>query len=170
MYLRFFLWAFGLLSTVLSPAQTPLALEDIAGRWYIHYTNFPRWLKGDRTEPHFDYGLGEKNGVKGLTDTVWALKKGRPTILLGFDTPTDGLNRSFIWRGKGLLALLKSHWQFVHTDFEQGWALIQFSKTAFTPSGYDVIARQATLLPQQRQAIMDYMNQHHLPPLTAIRP
>lgn len=37
-----------------------LSLTALNGRWYIHLTNFPMWLKGDRTSPSFNYKITRK--------------------------------------------------------------------------------------------------------------
>ena len=42
-------------------SQNPNTLELLQGRWYIHFSNFPMWLKGDKTNPTFNYTI-EKRG------------------------------------------------------------------------------------------------------------
>lgn len=120
-----------------SQNQAALKLEDLQGKWFIHFTNFPMWLKGDKTHPTFNYTLSKD----GLTDVVLYEKKGKQKSIVGFDKPTDKTNRQFVWRGRGILALLKSKWQIVYMDETLEWAVIEFEKTLFTPAGYDVISK-----------------------------
>jgi len=84
------------------------SLELLEGRWYIHLTNFPMWLKGDRTNPTFNYTVQEKNGVLGLKDEVAFFKNGKPKAIHGFDTPLNAENTKFEWRGSGWMKILKS--------------------------------------------------------------
>lgn len=35
--------------------NTRIDLHDLEGKWYIHQSNFPMWLKGDKTSPAFNY-------------------------------------------------------------------------------------------------------------------
>lgn len=123
--------------------QERTSLELLKGRWYIHLTNFPMWLKGDRTNPTFNYSIQEKNNILGLKDEVLFLKKGKQTAIRGFDTPLNQENTKFEWRGNGWMKILKSRWEVLYANEE--WAIIFFEKTLFTPKGYDVIARNETL-------------------------
>jgi hypothetical protein len=122
-----------------------IPLHDLEGRWYVVLSNFPMWLKGDKTSPNLNYAVETKGAVTGLRDEVISQKRGKPQSIVGFDTPLDGANTRFQWRGKGLLALLTSRWEIVHLEAHGEWAIIHFEKTLFTPEGYDVIARRKEL-------------------------
>lgn len=122
-------------------SQNPLALETLQGTWYIHFSNFPMWLKGDKTNPTFNYTIEKQGGIEGLKDEVIYLKKGKQKSIVGFDKSTNTTNTQFIWRGRGFLSLLKSRWQVLYVDPTNTWAVISFEKTLFTPSGYDVISK-----------------------------
>lgn len=120
-----------------------LRLEDLEGNWYIQYTNFPMWLKGDKLQPMFTYRIANRRSHLGLSDTVSYIKSGRTRTIKGFDVPQNGTNSRFEWRGNGLLRLLSSSWEILHiTD---SWMLIFFEKTLFTPAGYDVVSREKIL-------------------------
>ena len=147
--------------------QDKISLEELKGRWYIHLTNFPMWLKGNRTNPTFNYTIQEKNGVVGLNDEVSFLKKGKQTAIHGFDTPLNIGNTKFEWRGKGWMKILKSRWEILHTTEE--WAIIYFEKTLFTPKGYDVIARNETLSKELLIEINTKLEILNIVPLTNIR-
>lgn len=125
-----------------------MRLKNIQGRWYIVLSNFPMWLKGDKTSPSLNYTVETKGVVIGLRDEVISQKRGKQQSIVGFDTPLDSANTRFLWRGKGLLSLLTSRWEIVHLAAHGEWAIIHFEKTLFTPEGYDVIARRKQLSPE----------------------
>jgi len=61
------------------------------------------------------------------------------------------------WRGKGLLMIASSRWQFLgyHAgspaasgESSPAWAVTYFEKTLFTPAGLDIYARTAAGLPE----------------------
>jgi hypothetical protein len=129
--------------------QNPLKLKNLEGQWFIQFSNFPMWLKGNKTSPRFNYTLqGDR-----LFDKVEYFKKGKDKSIKGFDYPLDECNRHFEWRGKGLLCLLKSRWQIIEIDQETNWALIYFEKTLFTPEGFDVISKNKELTKNQMNSI-----------------
>lgn len=126
---------------LVSQNQSAMTLETLQGKWYIHFSNFPMWLKGDKTHPTFNYTIEKRGGIEGLKDEVIYFKKGKQKSIIGFDKPINKMNTQFIWRGKGLLSLLKSEWHVLYLDPTNTWAIIGFKKTLFTPSGYDVISK-----------------------------
>ncbi len=128
-------------------------LQDLEGTWYIVLTNFPMWLKGDKTRPTFNYTITQHGSITGLRDEVRSWKHGKEQVIVGFDTPLDTTNRRFVWRGKGLLSLLTSRWEIVYFDTAKEWAIIHFEKTLFTPEGYDVIARRKNLSAEQGKEV-----------------
>lgn len=130
-----------------------LNLADWEGRWYIVLTNFPMWLKGDKTSPSLNYTAQARGGIMGLRDEVLSWKNGKQTTILGFDTPEGADNRRFVWRGRGILSLLTSVWELVYIDSTRHWAIIHFEKTLFTPEGYDVVCRAKQLSPKELAAV-----------------
>ncbi|MGR3810309.1 hypothetical protein [Jiulongibacter sp. NS-SX5] len=120
-------------------------LKELEGRWYILQTNFPMWLKGDKINPTFNYSIDVKSGKPILLDSVRYQKKGKQRSIEGKDYPLNIANSDFVWRGNGLLGLLKSEWSILHFDTVHQWALIKFKKTLFTPEGYDVICKSKSL-------------------------
>lgn len=125
--------------------MTKLNLKDLEGKWYIHYTNFPMWLKGDKTQPTFNYSLAMMNGKVILLDTVEYVQNTKIKTIKGIDYPVDDSNKKFMWRGKGILTLFKSKWEIVFISDQMQWAIIQFEKTLFTPAGFDLISRREVL-------------------------
>ncbi|MDQ1086024.1 MULTISPECIES: lipocalin family protein [unclassified Siphonobacter] len=131
-------------------------LKVIVGTWFICSTNFPMWLKGNKHNPTFTYTpVPEKPGV--LLDEVKYQKKGKKKTITGYDYPDEKKPNAFIWRGKGLLGLLKSKWEVRLIDPQGQWAVIYFSKTLFTPEGVDIISRQPQLSPELLQEIKRQM-------------
>lgn len=128
-------------------------LRDLEGKWYINQSNFPMWLKGDKTSPTFNYTLLKKKKGIYLSDKVSYLKNGKTKSINGIDKPLDTTNREFVWRGNGLLSLLNSKWEILHLELNEQWAIIFFKQTLFTPQGYDVISREPILSPEVAQKI-----------------
>jgi len=145
------------LLTSIVEAQTPqdqlININDLEGKWYINQSNFPMWLKGDRISPSFNYTVIKQKENFYLLDEVSYLKKGKIKYIKGIDKPTNNFNTAFVWRGKGMLHLLKSKWTVLHFDKQQQWAIIYFEKTLFTPAGYDVISRNEQLSPSLAQEV-----------------
>lgn len=122
-------------------------LAFLTGTWFICFTNFPMWTKGDKTNPTFNYEIIQnKQDKKMLSDEVRYFKKGKEKSIKGIDTPNESDASSFVWRGKGLLKVVSSNWKVALRDEEDGqWAVIYFSKTLFTPEGVDIISRNPSL-------------------------
>lgn len=134
-------------------SQTSLELKDLAGKWYVVQSNFPMWVKGKKTNPTFTYSPVTKKNKPVLLDEVKYLKKSKEKTLVGYDYPVNEQNRSFVWRGKGILGFLKSKWSVLYVDPKQQWAIIQFKKTLFTPAGVDVISRSKKLAPEIQKEV-----------------
>ena len=120
-------------------------LSILVGTWFVVSSNFPMWLKGDKTNPKFNYTLTQKNGKTCLIDEVSYTQNNKTKSIKGFDYPLDSTYKNFDWRGKGLLSALKSHWEIHLMDEQNEWAVIWFSKTPFTPEGAEIISRTNTL-------------------------
>ncbi len=157
-----FIISFLMLNQTIIAQIHPLSLQSLEGKWYIHYSNFPMWLKGDKLNPTFTYTVGQQGQKSGLKDAVQYVKKGVLKQISGFDTPADSTNQSFIWRGAGLLKFVTSRWRILYVNPNQNWAIIQFEKTLFTPAGYDVIARQAQLDAETHHKIQLYLTNSNI--------
>lgn len=120
-------------------------LHQLIGTWFIIGSNFPMWLKGDKTDPSFTYTLMQKHQQEVLLDEVKYIKKGKTKTITGYDHPNKDNPKAFTWRGKGLLFIAKSHWEVKLIDPKGEWAVIWFSKTLFTPEGIDIISRKQQL-------------------------
>jgi len=118
-------------------------LTALEGTWYVNMSNFNMWLKGNKRNPRFTYTLQTKRRITGLKDVVSYDKHKKQKTIKGFDTPVNNSTTAFVWRGKGLLSLVKSKWEILYQTND--WALIHFQKTVFTAEGYDVISRQKSM-------------------------
>lgn len=111
----------------------------ILGKWYVHFTDFNMWLRGDKLYPTFTYTKENDR----ILDEVSYMKKGRVKTILGYDKVLD--NGSFIWRGKGILKPLYSEWFIDYVSEDGSWMLIYFKPTLLTQEGYDIIAKDEVL-------------------------
>jgi hypothetical protein len=114
-----------------------LNLNDLEGKWFILYSDFPMWTSGKRKYPSLNYTLIEKNSKFCIEDKVKYEAGGKSRSIDGFDQYLG--NGEFMWKGKGILSILRSRWKVI--VMEKDWMLIYFEKTLFTPSGYDLISR-----------------------------
>ncbi len=130
-----------------------MKLKELEGRWFINRSNFPMWLKGDKTSPTFNYKEATLKKTKGLSDSVEYIQNGRKKSIKGFDRPLNKENSKFQWRGKGLLRLISSNWSVEYINKEQTIIILAFEKTLFTPEGYDVISRYRELNKEQEELI-----------------
>lgn len=97
------------------------------------------WLKGDKTWPILSYAPTEKPQV--LLDVVEYMQGARVKQIKGIDYSPKG-NLEFVWRGNGVLRLLKSHWRIEHICESAQWMILSFEKTLFTPAGHDIIVKE----------------------------
>jgi hypothetical protein len=142
-------------TSMILQAQTPIPLQQLEGRWFIVLSNFPMWTKGNKTNPTFNYSITSKGNDTVLLDEVKYFKNGKEKSIVGYDHPLDSGNTAFVWRGKGLLSLLKSRWEILHLDSSGKWMIIHFQKTLFTPEGYDVVSRNETLTEEEVKAVSE---------------
>jgi|GEM_PF-991988 len=112
----------------------------LPGTWRIVATTFPMWLSEKRSNPTFEYTLLSKTAAN-LTfsdDVSYHSTSGTRRHIRGVDT-YNARTGAFTWRGNGLLKPLKSTWRIRAVG--EGYAIIQFSRSLFTPSGVDIITQ-----------------------------
>ncbi len=139
--------------------NTIIKLVDLEGKWFINQSNFPMWTKGKKTSPTFNYSILLNKQDTTISDRVEYFKKGKKQSINGIDKPLNTSNSEFIWRGKGVLSVLKSKWSILYLDKENQWAIIYFEKTLFTPEGYDIISRNALLRADVEQKVKDKLSE-----------
>jgi hypothetical protein len=70
-----------------NPEEEMLKLEELEGKWFIHFSNFPMWLKGDKTSPAFNYTIEKRGEAILLLDSQWAIVHFEKTLFTpeGYD-------------------------------------------------------------------------------------
>jgi len=117
-------------------------VEQLLGTWHIVRTNFPMWLNPRNRAPRFEYGAIAGHDDR-MSDCVRYRRGGRDKAIRGVDRQDPGRPCHFTWRGRGLLALLRSEWFVLELDGKAGLAAILFTETLFTPAGLDIVTRAA---------------------------
>lgn len=110
-------------------------LSMLEGRWLIKGTNFPMWTSKKRKNPTITYTKLSKYPSKFL-DTVSYELNNKPKKIVGIDTYDS--NR-FVWRGKGILKLLKSEWSIL--ELTETLLVIKFERSLLTPAGIDILIK-----------------------------
>ena len=125
-------------------------LKRIEGTWEIVATNFPMWTSVKNHNPQISYSKVSEDSSY-LTDTVQFEKNDKIRKIIGTDLYQDG---KFIWRGKGILKLLKSEWSVIYLSDDI--LMIKFEKSMVTPSGIDVLVRKNSKI-DSRQEVSDIL-------------
>ncbi len=122
----------------------------LPGRWVVRATNFPMWLRGDRHAPVIEYAVLQSDPLV-LSDTVEYIDDRRgPRRVLGVDRARgDG----FVWRGTGVLRMLRSRWQVA--GLHDSVLCIRFARSAVTPAGIDVLVREGARVPELRRFVAE---------------
>jgi len=129
-------------------------LKEMEGYWYIVSTNFPMWNDRKKSDITLNYTLVDSSKPY-LIDEVKFLKNGKPKIIKGFDYQAPDDPYRFTWRGKGWMAFIKSEWRMEKFSPEEGWAILRFTKTLFTPAGVDIICRQPQMDPNTLENLQE---------------
>ncbi|WP_218730062.1 hypothetical protein [Brochothrix thermosphacta] len=125
-------------------------LKRIEGTWEIVATNFPMWTSGKNHNPQISYSKVSEDSSY-LTDTLQFEKNDKIRKIIGRDLYQGG---KFIWRGKGILKLLKSEWSVIYLSDDV--LMIEFEKSMVTPSGIDVLVRKNSKI-DSRQEVSDIL-------------
>lgn len=129
-------------------------IKDLLGSWYIQFSDFPMWIKGDKKDPTFTYTLTNQEDI--IDDTVSYTKNGKNKTVKGFDKKIN--NNEFIWQGYGLLRLFKSKWKVSYISEDKHIVIIEFEKSLVTPKGYDIISRSKNLNDNDSKNIIEVFN------------
>ena len=124
-----------------SPFTEP-TLDFLKGTWHVFYSTLPMWESNRNVtitySPLPDIEGGWNNLVKyqPVSSDKWKTVE-------GIEKPDPSIPSAWNWRGKGWLKIASSHWETLGWgDEEDGWLVIWFQKTLFTPAGIDVLARR----------------------------
>jgi hypothetical protein len=127
------------------------------GTWFILATNYGFWKR--RIHPTVTYGAMQGTTLAmsdRLSFEVRPLLGGgfRPAVLDGIDRQ-DGAPGRFVWRGKGVLGLIRSPWCVVAVGADYDWAVTYFARSNIgTSPGVDVYARTPALAPERMADIL----------------
>jgi hypothetical protein len=114
-------------------------VQQLLGTWHIQFTNFPMWLKGEKSHPALTYSVHSRPDQ--IIDVVTYEYRNQVRGIRGRDRYLG--ERRFRWRGAGFLCFLTSNWEVAHMSCECDWAIIRFEKSLFSPAGHDIVARQS---------------------------
>ena len=129
--------------------ETTLA-ELLPGSWTVAATSFPMWLSGERRDPTFTYQVLGTDPLVLSDDVSYLTKDGLEKHILGRDRWYHG---GFVWRGKGWLRLVSSHWAVTGASDDGSVLALHFSRSIATPAGMDIIVREGTVHPELRAMI-----------------
>jgi hypothetical protein len=135
-------------------------LEAYAGRWHVVASNFGMWLKGNREHPSFNYRVVSDDRGAALDDRVTYFRRGRERVIAGISRPLDAGATQFLWRGRGLLSPLRSHWQCLWPAGIDDVAVIVFDRTLVTRAGADILSRTRLLPDDVLERVLATMSHH----------
>lgn len=134
----------GVIEPSTGPRVAPgLAPAAMLGRWHIVATTLSFWRgKDDPTVEYGELGAGRWSDV-----LRWRDARGRARTLEGIDVVDATRPGRFRWRGRGMLAWVRSEWAFVEVAPDARWAVTWFSRATLglTPEGMDVYSREPEL-------------------------
>lgn len=130
------------------PVEIDTIRDELPGTWHIGATNFPMWVDGSRRDPEFEYEL-RADGELSLDDRVhYTDERGRRRTITGID---HWAGDHFVWRGAGLLGMLRSRWSVASLSGDV--LVIHFEKSRVTPAGTDIAVRAGSEHPELRKRI-----------------
>lgn len=137
--------------SVRAPLDEKTLAELLPGEWVVAASNFPMWLGGERANPRFRYEVMSLNPLVLSDEVSWVdVETGKEKSLLGADTLKGN---EFVWRGKGVLRLVSSHWSVAGASDDGTVAALRFSKSRVSPAGVDIVVRSGTEHPELRALI-----------------
>jgi hypothetical protein len=132
----------------LPAVATSFDARRFLGIWYIVATSYGFWKR--RIHPTVTYGevAGDPRALSDRLDfEVRKPWRGsyEPAVLEGIDRQ-DGEPGRFVWRGRGLLRVIRSRWCVVAVGEQYDWAVTYFARSNVgTAPGVDIYARTAAL-------------------------
>ncbi|WP_437539115.1 hypothetical protein WME79_23270 [Sorangium sp. So ce726] len=132
--------------------------ERFLGTWHIVATNYGFWK--NRIHPTVTYSRCPGPGFcmsDRLSFEARPLFGGqyRPAVLEGIDTQDAQHAAHFVWRGAGILGLIRSPWYVVAVGEAYDWAVTYFGRSNVgTAPGVDIYSREPSLAPEKVKAIL----------------
>ncbi len=133
------------------------------GTWHIVVTNYAYWRH--RAAPTVTYEpLPDRDGRRAWRDTLRWKKRG---LLGGVKDGTLGgvdvelAPARFLWRGDGVLRLIKSPWWVLLVGEDHDWAVTYFARSNVgTAPGMDIYGRRPDVPVEQMHEILARVRAH----------
>ena len=146
----------------LPPPAPGFEKQRFLGTWHIIASNYGFWK--NRIHPTVTYGEVAGDTLA-MSDRLSFEKRSllggafRPGVLEGIDRQHGEPGR-FMWRGTGLLSLIRSPWCVVAVGPAYDWAVTYFARSNVgTAPGVDLYARTASLRAEQVSQILAQVRQ-----------
>jgi lipocalin len=149
-------------------SSEPIAAPDFdaqrfLGTWFIVVTNYGYWRS--RHDPTVTYEPMPSDGARTWRDTLRFSSRGmfggarKPGTLGGVDRERSP--GRWIWRGDGLLAIIKSPWWVMLVDPDDEWAVTYFGRSNVgTAPGMDIYGRKPDMPREQIATILERCRAH----------
>jgi len=135
--------------TDLPEAAPNIEVERLLGAWYIVVSNYGFWQR--RTHPRIEYTAlaPDRDGRVRMLDSLRyrqsdLLGRVQRKLLVGIDVAEQP--GRFLWRGEGMLKLVKSRWCVALVDPDYRWCVTWFARSNIgTAPGLDIYSRDPVL-------------------------
>ncbi len=144
------------------PEPSPaFELERFMGTWTILVTNYGFWR--ERTHPRIEYtrlpGASPRRFSAHLRYRQVGLLGERSKLMSGVEQELR--NGDFLWRGDGLLRVIKSRWCVPLVDPDHQWAVTWFARSNVgTAPGLDIYTRAPSIEQKLLDRILEQMVAH----------
>lgn len=166
----------------------------INSKWFVVSSSLPLWKNKKNVTISYSSIDGEPINVfddlieyhGSLSNDPKSMKKkiagiDRPKVQAGIQQDDGCQAIEWIWRGKGILGVLKSEWQILgyhlpvlhddslNKDQEPDWAIIFFRQTIFTPAGIDIYFRDTSNIKLGlKDRLIDAVRSHPSPKVASL--
>ncbi|MFV8752402.1 hypothetical protein ACNOYE_17795 [Nannocystaceae bacterium ST9] len=137
-------------------------LPGFMGAWYILVSNYGFWH--ERTHPRIEYALlPDEGGPRRVSDQLRYRQLGlfgrRAKLLAGIDEVVRP--GEFVWRGAGLLTIVRSRWCVPLIDPRGQWAITYFARSNIgTAPGLDLYTRAPSIDQATLDRVLDRVRAH----------
>ncbi|KAI5458573.1 hypothetical protein BGZ63DRAFT_391657 [Mariannaea sp. PMI_226] len=161
-----------------SPSTSSPSFDWLTTTWTVTHSTLSMWRSARNVRITYKLLPANADGYPRLDDLVEyepSNKEGVRKTVAGIDTQGEDAS-SWDWRGKGLLLLIKSHWEILGWGEatttggqKERWAVTWFAPTLFTAEGIDVYCdRKEGLSEETYAAILEALGSLGEPKLVAL--
>ncbi|KAH6896776.1 hypothetical protein B0T10DRAFT_475075 [Thelonectria olida] len=160
-----------------TPSSPAPALDWLTTTWSVTHSTLSMWRSARNVRITYKLLPASSMGFPRLDDLVEyepSNKEGARKTVAGIDTQAAGPS-SWNWRGKGMLTLIKSHWEVLGwgevktATGKERWAVTWFAPTMFTNEGFDVYCdRKEGISDETYEAIREALGKLSEPKLVAM--